>query len=237
MRLAIISLPVPVSPTISTLLSPSAMIWTKSKTVRIRGLRPTMIESSENGACVSSTAGATATRVPDRVRRVFRGVSRGFAGPRRTAGSLASATRRISGRRLPLPRRKPGDLADSFENTRIRPAGTTLVIAGGIMPTDLATPGLDVLIRRYDRPGPRYTSYPTAVEFHELFDAAAYGERLSAAAAAATEPLSLYVHLPFCEERCAYCGCTMIATKKRDVAAVYLDYLSREIGMLAARLG
>ena len=105
------------------------------------------------------------------------------------------------------------------------------------MPTDLATPGLEALIRRYDRPGPRYTSYPTAVEFHEAFDAAAYGERLSAAAGAATEPLSLYVHLPFCEERCAYCGCTMIATKKRDVAAVYLDYLSREIGMLAARLG
>jgi oxygen-independent coproporphyrinogen-3 oxidase len=104
------------------------------------------------------------------------------------------------------------------------------------MPTDLATPGLEALIRRYDRPGPRYTSYPTAVEFHDAFDAAAYCERLSAAAAAATEPLSLYVHLPFCEERCAYCGCTMIATKKRDVAAVYLDYLSREIGMLAARL-
>jgi len=105
------------------------------------------------------------------------------------------------------------------------------------MPTELAPPGLEALIRRYDRPGPRYTSYPTAVEFHEGFDAAAYRERLSEAAAAATEPLSLYVHLPFCEERCAYCGCTVIATKKRDVAATYLDYLAREIGMLAAQLG
>jgi oxygen-independent coproporphyrinogen-3 oxidase len=111
------------------------------------------------------------------------------------------------------------------------------VIAAGIMPTELATAGLEALIRRYDRPGPRYTSYPTAVEFHEGFDAAAYRERLTAAAAAVTEPLSLYIHLPFCEERCAYCGCTVIATTRRDVAATYLEYLSREIGMLAGRLG
>jgi oxygen-independent coproporphyrinogen-3 oxidase len=87
---------------------------------------------------------------------------------------------------------------------------------------------LDALITRYDQPGPRYTSYPTAVEFHEGFDAGAYRERLTAAAAAATDPLSLYVHLPFCEERCAYCGCAVIATKKRDVAETYLEYLALE---------
>lgn len=105
------------------------------------------------------------------------------------------------------------------------------------MATELASAGLEALIRRYDRPGPRYTSYPTAVEFHEGFDATAYRERLSAAAAATTEPLSLYVHLPFCEERCAYCGCAVIATKRHDIAAIYLEYLAREIGMLAAGLG
>jgi oxygen-independent coproporphyrinogen-3 oxidase len=97
--------------------------------------------------------------------------------------------------------------------------------------------GIPALIRRYDRPGPRYTSYPTAVEFHEGFGHAEYAARLDAAAAGRTDALSLYVHIPFCESRCAYCGCAVVATKKRDVAATYLDYLTREITMLAAQLG
>jgi oxygen-independent coproporphyrinogen-3 oxidase len=92
------------------------------------------------------------------------------------------------------------------------------------------------LIERYDRPGPRYTSYPTAVEFHAGFGAAEYGARL-AEAARVNAPLSLYLHVPFCESRCAYCGCAVIATRKRDVAATYLDYLERELEMLAAALG
>jgi oxygen-independent coproporphyrinogen III oxidase len=92
------------------------------------------------------------------------------------------------------------------------------------------------LIRRYDRPGPRYTSYPTAVEFTAAFDEAAYREQLSRAAASEA-PLSFYVHLPFCEERCSFCGCSVIITKKREVAAHYLSYLHREIEMLADALG
>jgi oxygen-independent coproporphyrinogen-3 oxidase len=92
------------------------------------------------------------------------------------------------------------------------------------------------LLQQYDRPGPRYTSYPTAVEFSDRFDERAYRERLDAAARAAGEPLSLYVHLPFCEARCTYCGCMTIITRKREVAARYLEYLDREIAMLAAGL-
>jgi oxygen-independent coproporphyrinogen-3 oxidase len=92
------------------------------------------------------------------------------------------------------------------------------------------------LLQQYDRPGPRYTSYPTAVEFSERFDERAYRERLHAAARAAGEPLSLYVHVPFCEARCTYCGCMTIITRKREVAARYLEYLDREIAMLAAEL-
>src|SRR5215207_2590668 len=99
------------------------------------------------------------------------------------------------------------------------------------------TAEMAMLVERYDRPGPRYTSYPTAVEFHTGFGASDYGARLTAAAARRDEPLSLYVHVPFCESRCAYCGCAVIATRKRDVAATYLEYLSREIAMLAAALG
>jgi oxygen-independent coproporphyrinogen-3 oxidase len=93
------------------------------------------------------------------------------------------------------------------------------------------------LLRAYDRPGPRYTSYPTAVEFGASFDEAAYRRQLARAAEAPGEPLSLYVHLPFCEERCSFCGCMVIITRKREVAARYLDFLHREIAMLAEALG
>jgi oxygen-independent coproporphyrinogen-3 oxidase len=92
------------------------------------------------------------------------------------------------------------------------------------------------LLRRYDKPGPRYTSYPTAVEFHEGFGADAYGARLAEAAASPDAPLSLYIHLPFCESRCAFCGCSVIVTKKRHVAEQYLGYLLREIRMVAQAL-
>ncbi len=93
------------------------------------------------------------------------------------------------------------------------------------------------LLRRYDRPGPRYTSYPTAVEFHAGFTAADYAACLSRAASDSDQPLSLYLHLPFCEERCTFCGCMVVITKKREVAAKYLTYLTRELEMIAASLG
>jgi len=92
------------------------------------------------------------------------------------------------------------------------------------------------LIRRYDRPGPRYTSYPTAVEFSTAFDEPAYRAQLADMARTST-PISLYLHLPFCEERCAFCGCSVIITKKREIAAEYLAYLHRELAMLAEAIG
>jgi len=92
------------------------------------------------------------------------------------------------------------------------------------------------LLRRYDRPGPRYTSYPTAVEFHDGVGADAYAEHL-ARAAAVDAPLSFYLHLPFCEERCLFCGCNVVITKKREVERRYLGILRREIRDAAGRLG
>lgn len=92
------------------------------------------------------------------------------------------------------------------------------------------------LLRKYDRPGPRYTSYPTAVEFSESFGESAYRRQLSEADAAAGEPLSMYVHLPFCEHRCTFCGCMSITTLRRDAADRYLEYLHREIALLAGAL-
>ena len=92
------------------------------------------------------------------------------------------------------------------------------------------------LTTKYDRPGPRYTSYPTAVEFHAGVDADVYVAKLAEADARMGEPLSMYVHLPFCEERCTYCGCNVVITKHREVAAQYLGYLDREVDLLAAHL-
>lgn len=92
------------------------------------------------------------------------------------------------------------------------------------------------LLSRYDRPGPRYTSYPTAVEFHDGVTHEDYLQCLDAANALGDAPLALYVHLPFCEERCLFCGCHTIITKHKDAAAPYLDLLRREIELLAARL-
>ncbi len=91
------------------------------------------------------------------------------------------------------------------------------------------------LIRKYDRPGPRYTSYPTAVEFHEGFTGDHYARRLADANAAGGD-LSLYVHLPFCEHRCTFCGCHVVITSDHDLVERYLGYLHREIEMLAEHL-
>jgi len=93
------------------------------------------------------------------------------------------------------------------------------------------------LLLKYDRPGPRYTSYPTAPEWSESFGDADYREALARAAQQTAEPLSIYVHLPFCHERCLFCGCNVVISKRQDVAENYLDYLYREIGMGAGALG
>lgn len=90
------------------------------------------------------------------------------------------------------------------------------------------------VVQRFDRPGPRYTSYPTAVEFHDGVGESVYREHLARANREhAGEPLSLYVHIPFCAKHCSYCGCHVISTPKREVAAQYLDYLGRELELAA----
>jgi oxygen-independent coproporphyrinogen III oxidase len=91
-------------------------------------------------------------------------------------------------------------------------------------------------VKRFDRPGPRYTSYPTAVEFTDEVGEAAYRERLARANAHADAPLSLYAHLPFCEHRCLFCGCHVVITPHMPVAEKYLEYLKKEIDLLAAQL-
>lgn len=93
------------------------------------------------------------------------------------------------------------------------------------------------LLDRYDRPGPRYTSYPTAPEWSSEFGATDYGRALANAAAYPDDPLSIYVHLPFCWERCHFCGCNVVISKHPEVSGKYLEYVYKEIGMVSERLG
>lgn len=83
------------------------------------------------------------------------------------------------------------------------------------------------LIRRYDLSGPRYTSYPTALEFREDYDVEALRKDAAASRAAGKE-ISLYSHLPFCAHLCYYCACNKVITRKRDSAAPYVGRLLRE---------
>jgi oxygen-independent coproporphyrinogen-3 oxidase len=93
------------------------------------------------------------------------------------------------------------------------------------------------LLQRYDRPGPRYTSYPTAPLFNEAFGPTEYREQLRLASQRADEPLSMYVHLPFCHERCTFCGCNVVISPRRGPEEDYLDTLERELELLAESLG
>src|SRR5262245_1223835 len=94
------------------------------------------------------------------------------------------------------------------------------------------------LIRKYGGSGPRYTSYPTADRFVEAFNAAAYGHWLANRnVGGVVRPLSLYVHLPFCDTICYYCACNKIISKDHGRSAKYLKHLEREIRLIAGRLG
>lgn len=84
------------------------------------------------------------------------------------------------------------------------------------------------LVKKYDRPGPRYTSYPTALHFSPEADTAALLEDCRTTPG----PLSAYIHLPFCESLCWFCACTTVITLDQGKADTYLDHLSREIDLM-----
>lgn len=88
------------------------------------------------------------------------------------------------------------------------------------------------LITKYGLAGPRYTSYPTALQFHEGFDAEAYRRHVRYSNDdLIPRPLSLYVHLPFCKELCYYCACNKKVTRHEQLAQTYLEHLDKEIEM------
>ncbi len=99
----------------------------------------------------------------------------------------------------------------------------------------------EAMLRRLDRPGPRYTSYPTADRFVEAFGPADYAQALARRASGATvggrPPLSIYVHIPFCESVCYYCACNKVITRHHGRATEYLEVLAQEVALNVAVLG
>ena len=98
--------------------------------------------------------------------------------------------------------------------------------------------GIDVnLIKKYDKPGPRYTSYPTAPQFNEAFTHNDFLDEIVRTNSGQDLPdLSLYYHLPFCDTLCYFCGCNMIVTHNRDRIKRYIEYLKREIDLTSAHI-
>ena len=84
---------------------------------------------------------------------------------------------------------------------------------------------------KYSKPGPRYTSYPTALEFDEKFDEKSYIKELESQDS--DTPLSLYFHLPFCRSACYFCGCNVVFTSKEDKKIRYIEYLKKELKLLS----
>jgi len=93
------------------------------------------------------------------------------------------------------------------------------------------------LLERYDRPGPRYTSYPTAPVWTDSFGPVDYAARLAAAGRCENEPFSLYVHIPYCESLCWYCACSVVITQDTSKATSYVDTLLKEADLVARHLG
>lgn len=91
------------------------------------------------------------------------------------------------------------------------------------------------LIEKYNQPGPRYTSYPTAPEWNENFGPTEFMQAIEASNGKGG-PLSLYFHLPFCQSLCLFCGCNTVITKKREVTVPYLAHLKLEIALVSAKL-
>ncbi|HOL95448.1 MAG TPA: oxygen-independent coproporphyrinogen III oxidase [bacterium] len=93
------------------------------------------------------------------------------------------------------------------------------------------------LVQKYSGRGPRYTSYPTAPEWTDGVGEAEYWRHIQVTNAVEhSRPLSLYIHIPFCEERCSYCACNVIITRRQDVADNYVELVLKEVDLIAPEI-
>lgn len=125
----------------------------------------------------------------------------------------------------------PKKLSNSLANQQARQADfATLFQQSTIVP--------NALLQHYNLTGPRYTSYPTAPIWNEAFSAPQLATVLGQSKTQEfnTQPYSVYVHLPFCENRCLFCGCNVVITKQKTHAETYLSYLEKELALMAEKL-
>ncbi len=87
---------------------------------------------------------------------------------------------------------------------------------------------------KYSKPGPRYTSYPTALEFSDAYGYDEYIQKIESQDS--SRPISLYFHLPFCRNACYFCGCNVVFTSKEDKMLRYMEYLKKELEILSSHL-
>ncbi len=93
------------------------------------------------------------------------------------------------------------------------------------------------LLERFNKAGPRYTSYPTVPVWAPEFGDAGYRDALTRLAEMHDDALSIYAHLPFCAEMCHYCGCNSTVTRKAGVVDAYIDRMAKEVGIVTEILG
>ncbi|HUF10057.1 MAG TPA: oxygen-independent coproporphyrinogen III oxidase [Rhodothermales bacterium] len=92
------------------------------------------------------------------------------------------------------------------------------------------------LVSKYDRPGPRYTSYPTAPHFSEEFQSVDWESHITENNRSADRPVSLYFHFPFCDTLCWFCGCTVVISRRREPIEKYVHAIFREIELYSSRI-
>lgn len=114
-------------------------------------------------------------------------------------------------------------------------AASSMITSTKARPATGQTGWDEALLRRYDTSGPRYTSYPTALSFHNQFTPSDLTQALERSNTS-KRSLSLYVHIPFCRKICFYCACNKIATKNTALAEPYLARLDREMVLTARHL-
>ena len=92
-------------------------------------------------------------------------------------------------------------------------------------------------VDKYNKPGPRYTSYPTVPAWDQPFGEPEYRQALQELGGRKSDELAIYLHLPFCAKHCHYCGCNALVTRETDAVDKYLDRVEKEIGMVTDLIG